>query len=122
MDKVLNYKIKKTLEDMFEVSVGYRNYYPTENEIISPTLQFFLFYEDHLERKDICMYSLHYKIIHVSKNLETYREFDIIDCLEEIGLKFKSIDYEEMKLLNTDEYVDIISYDFVKPVKHVRNI
>lgn len=111
-----NDKIVQALEERFGINV----YYAEVPELEEDSYNYFYFKEDKLKKNGVKYLTQIVQVAYVSENQDDLKEIEIIDCLESIKLHFEDADYERVQRDDTNNFVDVVMFNFTRPLKKVK--
>lgn len=110
-----NEKIVKILKQKYNLPVFYRKVFEKDLK----NYNYFIYGETNL-RKDTCRYYQTIEVVWVTERGYNpgLQEIDIIETLESIGLRLaENATYDEVQISKTNQYLDIVTFHFSRPVK-----
>lgn len=110
-----NEKIVETLTEKYKLPIFYRKVYEKDLK----NYNYFIYGETEL-RKDACKYYQMIEVVWVTERGYNpgLQEIEIIATLESIGLRLSgNATYDEVQLSKTNQYLDIVTFRFSRPVK-----
>lgn len=99
--------------ESFDIPVYYAEVPDDELE----NMNYFYYRETRLDRDKAAYFKQTIEIAYVSMYQENFMEEEIIEAIEGSGFRFQNINYERIKLQQTNNFIDLVIFTFTKPLK-----